>query len=112
MSDSPWSQLGLEPTNDTRTIRRAYRQRLPEHPPETDPEGFKRLRQAYEEALVTTSKPWAPWYAIPADNKHFMRAQVARIVVDTMQHLDLSYPTVDERMRRSFSEMREILTND
>lgn len=57
MSDSPWSQLGLEPTNDTRTIRRAYRQRLPEHPPETDPEGFKRLRQAYEEALALATEP-------------------------------------------------------
>ncbi len=29
--------------------------------------------QAYERALNATSKPWAPWYAIPADDKPYMR---------------------------------------
>jgi polyphosphate kinase 2 (PPK2 family) len=28
---------------------------------------------AYEEALGATSRPWAPWYAIPADDKRYMR---------------------------------------
>jgi hypothetical protein len=42
--------LGLddddEPTRDR--VRRAYMRKLREHPPERDPEGFQRLRQAYE----------------------------------------------------------------
>ncbi|CAM3824678.1 putative J domain-containing protein DjlC [Pseudomonas reidholzensis] len=48
---SCWIRLGLEPTQDLDTIRQAYRGLLPAHHPETDPQGFQALRQAYEEAL-------------------------------------------------------------
>ncbi|MCB2256147.1 DUF805 domain-containing protein [Pseudomonas chlororaphis] len=48
---SCWIRLGIEPTTDETLIRDAYRARLPEHHPETDPEGFQALRQAYESAI-------------------------------------------------------------
>ncbi len=48
---SCWIRLGIEPTKDNDTIRGAYRARLPQHHPETDPEGFRALREAYELAL-------------------------------------------------------------
>ena len=50
---------------------------------------------AYEWMLNATSSTFAPWYAIPADNKPWMRTQVARIIVDTLKTLDLRYPDVD-----------------
>ena len=37
---------------------------------------------AYQAALNATSRPWAPWYAIPADDKPFARLCVAEILVD------------------------------
>ena len=64
---------------------------------------------AYEQALNATSRPWAPWYAIPADSKPYMRLQVAQILVDTMKRLNLNYPTVDEETKARFTEMRTIL---
>ena len=64
---------------------------------------------AYQEALNATSRPWAPWYAIPADSKPYMRLQVAQILVDTLKSLDLKYPSVDNETKAKFSEMREIL---
>jgi len=48
---SCWIRLGIEPTKDNDAIRGAYRARLPQHHPETDPEGFQALREAYEVAL-------------------------------------------------------------
>ena len=48
---SCWIKLGIEPTKDQDLIRGAYRARLPEFHPETDPQGFQALRQAYEHAL-------------------------------------------------------------
>jgi PPK2 family polyphosphate:nucleotide phosphotransferase len=48
--------------------------------------------QAYQAALNATSRPWAPWYAIPADSKSFMRMAVAEIVQATIQNLDLRFP--------------------
>ncbi|MEK9502835.1 polyphosphate kinase 2 family protein [Gaopeijia maritima] len=64
---------------------------------------------AYQKALAATSRPWAPWYAIPADDKHFMRTTVAGIVVDTLRGMPLAWPTVDEEHRARFAEMREML---
>ena len=49
---------------------------------------------AFEAALTATSTSHAPWYVIPADQKHIMRTMAAAIVVKTIQSLDLSYPTV------------------
>lgn len=50
--------------------------------------------QAYEQAIRATSKPWAPWYAIPADDKPMMRYLVADIVRRTLDALPIEYPDV------------------
>jgi hypothetical protein len=47
---SIWNELDIEPTDDLRTIKRAYAIRLKKVHPEDDPDGFQRLRQAYEQA--------------------------------------------------------------
>ena len=51
-------------------------------------------QRAYEEALSATSTPWAPWYVVQADHKYTLRALVGGIVVDAIDQLDLSEPTV------------------
>jgi len=70
---------------------------------------WSKYMAAYEGALKATSKPWAPWYAIPADNKPFMRLTVAEIIVSTLKSLRLKYPRVSKRERARFDEMRRIL---
>jgi polyphosphate kinase 2 (PPK2 family) len=67
---------------------------------------------AYQEALNATSRPWAPWYAIPADDKPYMRLTVAEIVAETLRRLDLRYPEVDAKERQRFDEMRTLLENE
>jgi PPK2 family polyphosphate:nucleotide phosphotransferase len=68
--------------------------------------------EAYEATLNTTSRPWAPWYAIPADDKPYMRLTVARILVETLKSLGLHYPEVDDKERARFDEMRGILEGE
>ncbi|REJ79634.1 MAG: polyphosphate kinase 2 family protein [Acidobacteria bacterium] len=67
---------------------------------------------AYEQALRHTSRPWAPWFAIPADDKRFMRREVARIVLATLESLDVSYPVVAPETRMRHEEMRQLLEDD
>ena len=67
---------------------------------------------AYEDALNATSRQWAPWYAIPADDKPFMRLSVAEIIVKSLKKLELKYPTVGNKQRAEFSEMRRMLENE
>lgn len=64
---------------------------------------------AYEQALKATSRPWAPWYAIPADNKPYMRLKVAEIIVESLKSLNLQYPEVSERTLEKHAEMRKLL---
>ncbi len=49
--------MGISETGDEREIKAAYRERLAVTNPEDNPEGFKRLRQAYEEALALLKAP-------------------------------------------------------
>lgn len=64
---------------------------------------------AYEQALSATSRPWAPWYAIPADNKPYARLQVAEIIVESLKSLNLQYPEVSKKHLEEISEMRKLL---
>ena len=66
---------------------------------------------AYEAAINATSRPWAPWYAIPADDKPFMRLCVAEIIAQCLQKLKLKYPTVGAREKARFAELRVMLTD-
>jgi len=59
---------------------------------------------AYEQALRHTSRPGAPWYAIPADSKPYMRLAVARVMVETLEALDLHYPVVDRQQRAQLDD--------
>lgn len=69
-------------------------------------------QKAYEDVLRATSRPWAPWYAIPADDKPYMRLEVAKIIADAMESLDLEYPEVGEKERAKFDEMRALLEGE
>lgn len=55
-----WSVLELEPTQDVSAIRRAYAQKARECHPEEDPEGFLRLRDAYQAALAYAERGASP----------------------------------------------------
>jgi PPK2 family polyphosphate:nucleotide phosphotransferase len=61
---------------------------------------------AYQDALSATSKPWAPWYAIPADSKHYMRRAVAEIIVGTLAQLSLEYPKLPDRELAELSRVK------
>lgn len=48
-----WEVLGIQPTADKKAIRHAYARKCRECHPEDHPEDFRRLHQAYEQALAS-----------------------------------------------------------
>jgi PPK2 family polyphosphate:nucleotide phosphotransferase len=64
---------------------------------------------AFDAAISATSTRWAPWYVIPADHKWLTQAFVVRILVDTIQALDLGWPEVSEEERKGNLEARKTL---
>ena len=64
---------------------------------------------SYQIMLNQTSRAHAPWYAIPADNKPYMRLQVANTVIAALESLDLHYPEPKPENAARFDEFRQQL---
>jgi PPK2 family polyphosphate:nucleotide phosphotransferase len=73
---------------------------------------WEQYMRAYEDALNATSRPWAPWYAIPADSKPVMRAAVAEILVASLAGLRMAYPEPDTGSRVGFAAARAKLEDE
>ncbi|WP_019673284.1 J domain-containing protein [Psychrobacter lutiphocae] len=51
MTETCWDILGIAPTADEKTIKKAYALKLRDNKPDKNPAGFRALREAYEQAL-------------------------------------------------------------
>jgi PPK2 family polyphosphate:nucleotide phosphotransferase len=65
--------------------------------------------KTYEDMIIHTASPHAPWYVVPADNKWFTRVVVAAAVVETLEDLQLAYPEVDPDKRKELQAARALL---
>jgi PPK2 family polyphosphate:nucleotide phosphotransferase len=64
---------------------------------------------AYEDAIRATSRPHAPWYVVPADNKWVTRLVVADAIVDALVSLKLEFPKVEGRALADLRKARRML---
>ena len=64
---------------------------------------------AYEDMIRNTSRPEAPWFVVPADNKWFTRLVVAAEVVEALDGLNLKFPSVTGETRSELAKARKIL---
>jgi len=73
-----WQTLGIAPTGDEAAIKQAYAARIREHRPDRDPEGFRAVRAAYEEALRLRA------YIRPRHEKKMQRRRAAEAAPDAI----------------------------
>ncbi|MHC1745701.1 MAG: ADP-polyphosphate phosphotransferase [Negativicutes bacterium] len=64
---------------------------------------------AYEECLGATSTKEAPWYIVPADEKKNCRLIISKIILDTMNDLQMHYPIIDDKRREELQLIRSML---
>lgn len=73
---------------------------------------WKQYMHAYETCLSATSTEIAPWYVVPADDKHNARLIISRIVLDTLKSLEMRFPEVDAKRREELLAIREQLVKE
>jgi PPK2 family polyphosphate:nucleotide phosphotransferase len=70
-------------------------------------------RAAYDEAVRVmfeeTSRPWAPWFCIPADDSWYLRWQVADVIRQAMAALPLDYPPLENVPDDQTAQVRALL---
>lgn len=73
---------------------------------------FDEYMKCYETAINETSKDEAPWYVIPADNKWFARLSAIQIIIDTLEKMDLKYPTLSEEDKAGLDDAKKQLESE
>ncbi len=70
-------------------------------------------QKCYEDVINRTSKPHAPWYIIPSNDKETSRVIVAEIMLQELKkYTDIKEPELDDDIKAKISEYRERLKND
>jgi PPK2 family polyphosphate:nucleotide phosphotransferase len=70
---------------------------------------WTKYMHAYEAALGATSTRHAPWFIVPADNKWFTRIAIAKILIETLESMNLHFPPLDRPKQRELAEARRRL---
>ncbi|SFZ93944.1 polyphosphate:nucleotide phosphotransferase, PPK2 family [Flaviramulus basaltis] len=74
---------------------------------------WDKYQDCYEDAINRTSKPHAPWYNIPADDKPTARYLVAKIMYDALsQYTDIQEPELDDDIKANIELYKEQLNNE
>mgnify|MGYP000680258911 FL=1 len=79
-----WEILGIEPTSDKKTIKRAYAKLLKQYHPEENPEEFKQIQAAYQQCLHSDQEIESVSYEQNVESKQDIKAQPISIVEDTI----------------------------
>lgn len=70
-------------------------------------------QKCYEDAINHTSKPGAPWYIIPCDDKKASRMIVADIMLQELKkYKDIKEPELDDDIKAKISQYRDTLKKD
>lgn len=74
---------------------------------------WDKYQECYEDAINRTSKPHAPWYTIPADDKPTARYLVAKILYDALSaYSDIKEPELDEDIKANLELYKEQLNKE
>lgn len=78
-----------------------------------DRDSWDEYLKYYEEAISKTSKPYAPWYIIPSDDKNTARLIVSGILLDELKKFkSIKHPELLPEYQEMIPEYIERLKND
>ncbi|MFI8606397.1 PPK2 family polyphosphate kinase [Cellulophaga baltica] len=70
-------------------------------------------QECYEDAINKTSKPHAPWFVIPADNKKAARLIVAETMLQELKkYKDIKEPELDDKIKANLEDYKNQLEKE
>jgi len=60
---------------------------------------------AYRDMLAKCSTRWAPWYVVPADDRHARNYMVAAILAGALERIAPHYPRADRKLLARFQKL-------
>lgn len=73
---------------------------------------WEQYMACYEEAISETSKPHAPWFVVPADDKELCRCIVADILLEELSNYDFPLPDLEDKVEDNIELYRKQLENE
>jgi PPK2 family polyphosphate:nucleotide phosphotransferase len=73
---------------------------------------WDQYQTAFADVISATSKEYAPWYIIPADNKWFTRIAISDIIIHQLKSLDLKVPELSSKEKEMLEIDRQTLMNE
>ena len=70
---------------------------------------WDRYQDAYEDAIIGTATPEAPWFVVPGDRKWFARLVVVEAMIQALERMQLAPPQVTAEDKAKLAEARRAL---
>ncbi|WP_157843263.1 DUF1266 domain-containing protein [Bacillus sp. FJAT-42315] len=109
-----WEILEVEPTGNISIIKKAYAKKLKIHHPDDDPEGYQRLREAYDSAIKkakqNNSEPSFSLEEASEFEEHAFEDSFSPSRLDFIN--ELAFTTISEHPVNTFMEEVETLYDD
>lgn len=103
-----WEILGIDSTDNVSVIKKAYAKKLKMYHPEDDPEGYQRLREAYDSAVKYLKNNKKKQTAEHIDNSKNEKIMISKLnsIEDTLEddvHVPPPINILDGLVEKSFS---------
>ena len=71
---------------------------------------WDQYQSLYEEILSQTSKDYAPWYVVPADNKWYTRYVVALITLQALKKINPQFPKLAPEVQEQLDKFKQLIS--
>ena len=75
-------------------------------------EHWDTYQKVFGDVISKTNTDYGKWFVIPANDKPLMRWMVSEIIIETLENMNLQYPTLTDEKIFMLQEAKERLEND
>lgn len=73
---------------------------------------WDKYQSCYEDIMNKTSKDYAPWFVVPADNKETARYIVAKTMLDELNKYNFTYPELEQEVKDNIKMYHDKLSSE